>query len=106
MRKNSLTSTKGLLELLILNIIGSHSASVQEMLNALDKVDFKVSSGTLYPLLLHMRKTGYLHKGLEQMDEGGLTYCFTLTENGRHRSKFLKKELHRINSMIQKTKVD
>ena len=104
MRKSTLLTTKSLLELLILNMLGGRSVTVEEMMAALTKTNISVSLGTLYPQLLHMRKAGLLYKGLEEMDEGGLKYCFSITETGRSRLKFLRKELHRINALINKTK--
>ena len=67
---------KGLLEFLVLKIVGSRSVYVPDILRRLADTEFATQEGTLYPLLSKLRRDGLV-------DYGPPRKYYRLTDTGR-----------------------
>lgn len=74
---------KGLLEFLILQIVGTGEVYVADILERLDPTDFATREGTLYPLLSRMRRDGLLDYDWRESTAGPPRKYYRLTELGR-----------------------
>ncbi len=73
---------KGLLEFLVLKIVGAESAYVPDILRRLAGTEFSTQEGTLYPLLSKLRRED-LVKEWQESDVGPPRKYYRLTETGR-----------------------
>ena len=74
---------KGLLEFLILDIVGSGEFYVADILERLEGTDFATREGTLYPLLSKMRREGLLDYAWRESTAGPPRKYYRLTKLGR-----------------------
>jgi PadR family transcriptional regulator PadR len=74
---------KGLLEFLVLKIVGAESAYVPDILRRLAGTEFSTQEGTLYPLLSKLRREDLVHYEWQESDVGPPRKYYRLTETGR-----------------------
>ena len=61
---------KGLLEFLVLKIVGAESMYVPDILRRLAGTEFTTQEGTLYPLLSKLRREDLVHYEWKESDAG------------------------------------
>jgi PadR family transcriptional regulator PadR len=74
---------KGLLEFLVLRIVGSRSVYVPDILRALAATEFATQEGTLYPLLSKLRREALVDYQWQESDAGPPRKYYRLTDAGR-----------------------
>jgi PadR family transcriptional regulator PadR len=74
---------KGLLEFLVLRIVGAESAYVPDILRRLAGTEFSTQEGTLYPLLSKLRREDLVKYEWQESDVGPPRKYYRLTETGR-----------------------
>ena len=91
---------KGLLEFLVLKIVGSRSVYVADILRRLAGTEFATQEGTLYPLLSKLRRENLVEYRWQESDAGPPRKYYRLTEAGRAQLAALDEYWHRINRTI------
>lgn len=76
---------KGILEFVLLKTIGRQDAYAFELLQAVEKLGFEVSAGTVYPALSRLRADGSVSVTLEESSAGPPRKYYSLTGAGRKR---------------------
>jgi PadR family transcriptional regulator PadR len=76
---------KGLLEFVVLKIIGSHSVYVPDILRRLAETEFATQEGTLYPLLSRLRREALVDYEWRESDVGPPRKYYRLTQAGESR---------------------
>lgn len=76
---------KGLLEFLVLRIVGAERVYVQDILRRLAGTEFTTQEGTLYPLLSKLRREDLVQYEWTESDAGPPRKYYRLTEAGRAR---------------------
>jgi PadR family transcriptional regulator, regulatory protein PadR len=74
---------KGLLEFLVLKIVGARSVYVPDILRQLAGTEFATQEGTLYPLLSKLRREELVQYEWKESDAGPPRKYYRLTETGR-----------------------
>lgn len=74
---------KGLLEFVVLKIVGARSVYVPDILRRLADTEFATQEGTLYPLLSKLRRDGLVDYEWQESDAGPPRKYYRLTESGR-----------------------
>ena len=74
---------KGLLEFLVLKIVGAESAYVPDILRRLAGTEFSTQEGTLYPLLGKLRREDLVQYEWKESDVGPPRKYYRLTDAGR-----------------------
>jgi PadR family transcriptional regulator, regulatory protein PadR len=74
---------KGLLEFLVLKIVGAKSMYVPDILRALAGTEFATQEGTLYPLLSKLRREDLVQYEWQESDVGPPRKYYRLTDTGR-----------------------
>jgi PadR family transcriptional regulator PadR len=74
---------KGLLEFLVLKIVGARSAYVPDILRLLAGTEFATQEGTLYPLLSKLRREDLVLYEWRESDAGPPRKYYRLTDAGR-----------------------
>jgi PadR family transcriptional regulator, regulatory protein PadR len=94
---------KGLLEFVVLKIVGSQSVYVPDILRRLAETEFATREGTLYPLLSKMRREGLVQYEWQESDVGPPRKYYRLTQDGKSQLANLDlywKQLHKTLSDI------
>ena len=91
---------KGLLEFLVLKIVGVQSVYVADILRRLAGTEFATQEGTLYPLLSKLRRENLVEYRWQESDAGPPRKYYRLTEAGRTQLATLDEYWHRINRTI------
>lgn len=91
---------KGLLEFLVLKIVGTESVYVPEILRRLAATEFATQEGTLYPLLSKLRREALVQYQWQESDAGPPRKYYQLTEMGRDQLAAFDQYWHRINKTI------
>jgi len=77
---------KGLLEFAVISIIANNKVYAADILARLQKTDFAVGEGTLYPLLSRLRRDKLVDYHWVESESGPPRKYYTLTETGeKHR---------------------
>jgi PadR family transcriptional regulator PadR len=77
---------KGLLELLLLNVIAKGESYGYEIVQKLRQVDgLQVTESTVYPILERLRKDGYVGVRREPSPNGPMRRYYSLTPAGKYR---------------------
>jgi PadR family transcriptional regulator PadR len=77
---------KGLLELLLLNVIAGGESYGYEIVQRLRGVgEMEVSESTVYPILERLHKDGYVSVRREASPNGPMRRYYSLTVAGKHR---------------------
>jgi PadR family transcriptional regulator, regulatory protein PadR len=74
---------KGLLEYVVLKIVGAQSVYVPDILRMLTGTEFATQEGTLYPLLSKMRREGLVQYEWQESEAGPPRKYYRLTHEGR-----------------------
>jgi PadR family transcriptional regulator PadR len=74
---------KGLLEFLVLKIVGAKSVYVPDILRQLAGTEFATQEGTLYPLLSKLRREDLVQYEWKESDAGPPRKYYRLTDTGR-----------------------
>lgn len=74
---------KGLLEFLVLKIVGARSVYVPDILRRLAGTEFATQEGTLYPLLSKLRREDLVQYEWQESDAGPPRKYYRLTEAGK-----------------------
>lgn len=91
---------KGLLEFLVLKIVGAQSVYVPDILRRLAETEFATQEGTLYPLLSKLRREDLVRYEWQESDAGPPRKYYSLTEAGKAQLTALDEYWHRINRTI------
>jgi len=91
---------KGLLEFLVLKIVGARSVYVPDILRRLADTEFATQEGTLYPLLSKMRREELVDYQWQESDAGPPRKYYRLTEAGKVQLAALEAYWRRINNTI------
>ena len=74
---------KGLLEFLVLKIVGGRSVYVADILRKLAATEFSTQEGTLYPLLSKLRREDLVQYEWQESEAGPPRKYYRLTAKGR-----------------------
>lgn len=91
---------KGLLEFLVLKIVGARSVYVPDILRRLAGTEFSTQEGTLYPLLSKLRREDLVQYDWKESDAGPPRKYYRLTDAGRAQLTALGEYWNRINHTI------
>jgi PadR family transcriptional regulator PadR len=91
---------KGLLEFLVLKIVGARSAYVPDILRRLAGTEFATQEGTLYPLLSKLRREDLVLYEWKESDAGPPRKYYRLTDSGRAQLATLDEYWNRLNRTI------
>jgi len=91
---------KGLLEFLVLKIVGARSVYVADILRRLADTEFATQEGTLYPLLSKLRREDLVQYEWRESDAGPPRKYYRLTNAGKARLEALDEYWNRINGTI------
>jgi PadR family transcriptional regulator PadR len=91
---------KGLLEFLVLKIVGVRSVYVPDILRRLAGTEFATQEGTLYPLLSKLRREDLVQYEWQESDAGPPRKYYRLTDSGRAQLATLDEYWSRINRTI------
>lgn len=91
---------KGLLEFLVLKIVGRQDVYVPDILRTLSATEFATQEGTLYPLLSKLRRDELVHYEWRESDTGPPRKYYRLTEAGRSYLALLNSYWSQINRTI------
>jgi PadR family transcriptional regulator PadR len=91
---------KGLLEFLVLRIVGARSVYVPEILHRLAGTEFATQEGTLYPLLSKLRREDLVRYEWQESDAGPPRKYYRLTEAGKAQLATFDDYWNRINRTI------
>jgi PadR family transcriptional regulator PadR len=91
---------KGLLEFLVLKIVGAKSMYVPDILRRLDGTEFSTQEGTLYPLLSKLRREDLVQYEWKESDAGPPRKYYRLTDSGRAQLRALDEYWNLINRTI------
>jgi len=91
---------KGLLEFLVLKIVGAESVYVPDILRRLSGTEFATQEGTLYPLLSRLRREDLVQYRWQESGAGPPRKYYRLTETGRAQLAALDDYWNRINRTI------
>lgn len=91
---------KGLLEFLVLKIVGARSVYVADILRRLSGTEFATQEGTLYPLLSKLRREDLVLYEWQESGSGPPRKYYRLTDAGRTQLAALDEYWGRINRTI------
>jgi PadR family transcriptional regulator PadR len=91
---------KGLLEFLVLKIVGARSVYVPDILRKLAGTEFSTQEGTLYPLLSKLRREDLVQYEWQESDAGPPRKYYRLTNAGRAQLAALDDYWNSINRTI------
>ena len=74
---------KGLLEFVVLKLVGAQSTYVPDILRRLADTEFSTQEGTLYPLLGKLRREDLVQYEWKESDVGPPRKYYRLTDSGR-----------------------
>jgi PadR family transcriptional regulator, regulatory protein PadR len=91
---------KGLLEFLVLKIVGARSVYVPDILRQLAGTEFSTQEGTLYPLLSKLRREELVQYDWQESEAGPPRKYYRLTDTGRAQLQALDDYWAQINRTI------
>jgi len=91
---------KGLLEFLVLKIVGARSIYVPDILRRLASTEFATQEGTLYPLLSRLRREGLVDYEWQESDLGPPRKYYRLTMAGQEQLGGFQSYWARLNATI------
>lgn len=91
---------KGLLEFLVLKIVGVRSVYVPDILRRLAGTEFATQEGTLYPLLSKLRREDLVQYEWQESEAGPPRKYYRLTDAGRTQLQALNDYWTAINRTI------
>lgn len=91
---------KGLLEFVVLKLLGGPALYVADLLKALAPTDFATQEGTLYPLLSRLRREGLVDYEWRESGLGPPRKYYRLTDSGRDQLSELQAYWDRLHSTL------
>ena len=91
---------KGLLEFVVLKIVGARSVYVPDILRRLAETEFATQEGTLYPLLSRMRREGLVQYEWQESDAGPPRKYYRLTQDGNSQLATLDQYWKQLNKTL------
>jgi len=91
---------KGLLEFVVLKIVGAQSVYVPDILRRLAETEFATQEGTLYPLLSRMRREGLVQYEWQESDAGPPRKYYRLTQDGKSQLATLDQYWKQLNKTL------
>ena len=91
---------KGLLEFLVLKIVGARSVYAADILRQLAGTEFATQEGTLYPLLSKLRREDLVLYEWQESDAGPPRKYYRLTDAGRAQLAALDEYWNLINRTV------
>jgi len=91
---------KGLLEFVVLKIVGAQSVYVPDILRRLAGTEFATQEGTLYPLLSRMRREGLVQYEWQESDAGPPRKYYRLTQDGKSQLATLDQYWKQLNKTL------
>jgi PadR family transcriptional regulator PadR len=91
---------KGLLEFVVLKIVGAQSVYVPDILRRLAETEFATQEGTLYPLLSKMRREGLVQYEWQESDAGPPRKYYRLTQDGKSQLATLDQYWKQLNKTL------
>jgi PadR family transcriptional regulator PadR len=91
---------KGLLEFVVLKIVGGESLYVPDILRRLADTEFATQEGTLYPLLSKLRREDLVQYEWRESDAGPPRKYYRLTVSGEAQLATLDDYWNRINRTL------
>jgi PadR family transcriptional regulator len=91
---------KGLLEFLVLKIVGVRSVYVADIIRRLAGTEFTTQEGTLYPLLSKLRREDLVMYEWQESDAGPPRKYYRLTDAGRAQLAALDEYWSQINRTV------
>lgn len=92
---------KGLLEFLVLKIVGRDSVYVPDILRQLAGTEFATQEGTLYPLLSKLRREEYVDYEWVESGQGPPRKYYRLTDKGGSRLEELAAYWRRLTTTLE-----
>lgn len=92
---------KGILELVILSVLGRNDAYASDIINELKKAQLIVVEGTLYPLLTRLKNGGLLTYRWEESTQGPPRKYYAITEEGKQFLQQLKQTWEELNQAVK-----
>ncbi|GAA3641927.1 PadR family transcriptional regulator [Asaccharospora irregularis] len=100
---NSTQILKGILEGCLLAVISEEEVYGYEMTKKLELYGFNmVSEGSIYPLLIRMKKNGLVKTTTKESDSGPKRKYYSLTEDGKEELNLFIKEWKNISGSVNK----
>lgn len=91
---------KGLLEFVVLKIVGAQSVYVPDILRRLAGTEFATQEGTLYPLLSRLRREGLVQYEWQESDAGPPRKYYRLTPDGQAQLATLDQYWQQLNQTL------
>jgi len=91
---------KGLLEFVVLKIVGAQSVYVPDILRRLAGTEFATQEGTLYPLLSRMRRESLVQYEWQESDAGPPRKYYRLTQDGKSQLATLDQYWKQLNKTL------
>ncbi|HUP49200.1 MAG TPA: PadR family transcriptional regulator [Thermoanaerobaculia bacterium] len=92
---------KGLLELAILNALGSSPLYGYDIVRRLGEVDgLVITEGTIYPILSRLRNEDYVETYIQESPEGPARKYYRLTGRGREELRRMNRHWERLHEAI------
>lgn len=91
---------RGLLEFVVLKIVGAQSVYVPDILRRLAETEFATQEGTLYPLLSKMRREGRVQYEWQESDAGPPRKYYRLTQDGQSQLETLVQYWQQLNKTL------
>lgn len=91
---------KGLLEFVVLKIVGAESVYVPDILRRLSETEFATQEGTLYPLLSKMRREGLVQYEWQESAAGPPRKYYRLTQDGKSQLATLDRYWKQLNKTL------
>ena len=91
---------KGLLEFVVLKIVGAQSVYVPDILRRLAETEFATQEGTLYPLLSRLRREGLVQYEWQESDVGPPRKYYRLTPDGQTQLTTLDQYWQQLNQTL------
>jgi PadR family transcriptional regulator PadR len=93
---------KGLLELAILNALGTNELYGYDLVRRLSDLDsIAISEGTVYPILSRLRNDGFVETYLEESPDGPARKYYRLTSQGREELRRMYQHWHRLLTAVE-----
>jgi PadR family transcriptional regulator PadR len=91
---------KGLLEFVVLKIVGAQSVYVPDILRRLAETEFATQEGTLYPLLSRLRREGLVQYEWQESGVGPPRKYYRLTHDGQAQLTTLDQYWQQLNQTL------
>lgn len=89
-----------LLEFIVLKMVSGKTYAPGDILDQLKLIGFKTPPGSLYPLLIRLRKGGFVMTGREESFIGTGLRTYDITDKGRSRLSDLKKDWKKLDDLL------